>query len=218
MNTSQQTSPGFFITLEGIEGTGKTTQAKLLAERLMANGTRVILTQEPGGTVIGRKIREILLLPDHCEMDFMTELLLYYADRAQHLAEKILPALQSGKVVITDRYSDSTIAYQGYGRGIYIPMISAIDAIATKGIKPDITILFDLDAETGLCRNRDINKVDRLELETIQFHKRVAEGFKEIAKKEPIRIRTIDASLPMEQVHEEIWKIILDKMQKKGPL
>jgi|WetSurMetagenome_2_1015567.scaffolds.fasta_scaffold00689_19 dTMP kinase len=218
MNISQKTRPGFFITLEGIEGTGKTTQAKLLAERLIKTGLDVIVTQEPGGTAIGQKIREILLMPEHGEMSFTAELLLYYADRAQHLAEKIIPALEEGLIVITDRFSDSTMAYQGYGRGIDIALISEIDAIAAGGVRPDLTLLFDLDAETGLCRNRDINKVDRLELETIDFHKRVRDGFKSIAKKDPARFRTIDASMPIEVVSEEAWKIVGAAIKKRGLL
>jgi len=209
---------GFFISLEGIEGTGKTTQAALLTERLSKIGFDVFLTQEPGGTVIGSRIREILLLPDHSEMAFVTELLLYNAARAQLLSEKIRPALKDGKIVITDRFSDSTVAYQGYGRGIDLALISSLDAIATSGIKPDITLLFDLDIETGLRRNRKINKVDRLELEDIAFHQRVLKGFNEIAKKDPIRVKIIDASLPLEKVQEVIWEIVGAAMREKGLL
>jgi dTMP kinase len=215
MNTQSSSRPGLFISFEGIEGTGKTTQAKLLSERLIKNGFDVIVTQEPGGTVIGQRIRKILLLPEHKEMSYLTELLLYYADRAQHLAEKIIPALNKGMIVITDRFSDSTMAYQGYGRGIDISLISSIDSIAAGDIKPDITLLFDLDVETGLCRNRDINKVDRLELETIDFHKRVREGFRDIARKEPQRVRIIDSALSIEQAHEKAWKMVSEEMQRK---
>ncbi len=209
---------GFFISLEGIEGTGKTTQAALLAERLSKIGFDVFLTQEPGGTVIGSRIREILLLPDHSEMSFMTELLLYNAARAQLLSEKIGPALKEGKIVITDRFSDSTVAYQGYGRGIDLALIASLDAIATSGIRPDLTLLFDLDIETGLRRNRKINKVDRLELEDIEFHQRVLKGFNEIAKKDPIRVKIIDASLPLEKVQKILWEIVDAAMREKGLL
>ncbi len=199
---------GIFISLEGIEGTGKTTQAKLLAERLIEKGYKVILTQEPGGTVIGNRIREILLHVDHMEISYMTELLLYNAARAQHLSEKILPALNEGRVVITDRFTDSTVAYQGYGRGIDIQLIMSINGIATGGVKPDITILFDLDVETGLKRNKGINKVDRLELEDIEFHKKVREGYLQIASREPDRIKIVDASLPLEIVAQKVWEIM----------
>lgn len=199
---------GFFISLEGIEGTGKTTQARFLSERLVEKGYDVILTQEPGGTVIGNRIREILLYVDHGEMSYMTELLLYNAARAQHLSEKILPALNEGNIVITDRFTDSTIAYQGYGRGIDIELLKSIDLIATGGIRPDLTILFDLDVETGLQRNKGINKVDRLELEDIEFHKKVREGYLKIAEAETGRVRIVDASLPLKDVSEKIWEIV----------
>lgn len=221
MQTKTQTKPraqfktGFFISLEGIEGTGKTTQAALLAQRMTQHGFGVMLTQEPGGTVIGNRIREILLLPDHKEMSFMTELLLYNAARAQHLSEKILPAIEKGQVVITDRFSDSTVAYQGYGRGIDMSLIASLDSIATNGTKPDLTLLFDLDIETGLKRNQEINKIDRLELEDIEFHRRVGDGFREIAKREPERVKIIDASLPLTKVQEAAWEIVSAEMRKR---
>jgi dTMP kinase len=199
---------GLFISLEGIEGTGKTTQARLLYERLINNGFDVILTNEPGGTPIGEDIREILLKVDHREMSYITELFLYNAARAQHLYEKILPALKNGKIVITDRFSDSTIAYQGYGRGIDLALLKNLDEIATGSIKPDITILFDLDVEIGLRRNRGINKIDRLELEDVEFHKRVREGYLRIAELEPMRIKIIDASKPISEISEKIWETV----------
>jgi len=218
MKTYSSSWPGFFISLEGIEGAGKTTQAKLLADRLTQKGFDVVVTQEPGGTVIGQRIREILLLPEHEEMSCLAELLLYNADRAQHIAEKIIPELEMGRIVITDRFSDSTMAYQGYGRGINKSLIASIDAIAAKNVKPDLTFLFDLDVETGLSRNRDVNKVDRLELETIDFHKRVRNGFREIAENEPERVKVIDGTLSVERTHQEIWKIVNEEMRKKGLL
>jgi len=185
---------GIFISLEGIEGTGKTTQAKLLSERLSKEGYDVVLTKEPGGTVIGSRIREILLQPDHTEMSYLAELLLYNADRAQHLNEKILPAVNNGKIVITDRFTDSTIAYQGYGRGIDIEFLRSIDLIATGGIRPDLTILFDLDVETGLMRNKGANKV--------------REGYLKILEAEPGRIKIVDASMQPEQIREKVWEIV----------
>src|SRR5208337_1684081 len=132
---------GVFLSFEGIEGTGKTTQARLLSERLAAEGHDVVLTFEPGGTVIGSRIREILLLPEHLEMSAITELLLYNAARAQHLAEKIVPAIKEGKIIITDRFSDSTVAYQCYARGIEMALIMSLDRLATGGLQPDLTIL-----------------------------------------------------------------------------
>jgi len=214
MRESQKLKKGIFISFEGIEGTGKTTQARLLSERLVEKGYEVILTQEPGGTVIGNRIREILLLPEHKEMSYMTELLLYNAARAQHLSEKIAPAINGGKVVITDRFTDSTVAYQGYGRGIDISLVMSIDSIATGGIKPHLTILFDLDVETGLKRNKGINKVDRLELEDIEFHKKVREGYLHISEKDRERIRIVDASMPVEKISEKVWEIVRWHLEK----
>ena len=205
---------GVFLSLEGIEGTGKTTQARLLAERFADEGHEVVLTFEPGGTIIGSRIREILLLPEHLEMSAITELLLYNAARAQHLAEKILPAIKQGKIIITDRFSDSTVAYQCYARGIDMSLIMSLDRIATGGLHPDLTILFDLDAEAGLARNRGANKTDRIELEDIAFHRRVREGYLAIAKANPDRVSTIDASLPPAEVHARAWEIVKNKLKE----
>jgi dTMP kinase len=199
---------GVFISFEGIEGTGKTTQARLLSERLADEGHDVVLTFEPGGTVIGSRIREILLLPEHAEMAAVTELLLYNAARSQHLAEKILPAIKAGKIIVTDRFTDSTVAYQCYARGIDMALIMSIDRLATGGLRPDLTILFDLDAEAGLARNRDAKKADRIELEDLAFHKRVREGYLAIAKADPDRVSIVDASLPVAEVHARVWEIM----------
>jgi dTMP kinase len=185
---------GKFISFEGIEGTGKSTQAKLLQQGLLGLGHEVILTEEPGGTLISLRVREILLSVDHTNMKPLTELLLYNAARSQHIEEVILPALNRGAVVITDRFTDSTFAYQGYGRGIDLDLLESIDKIATNGLRPDMTILLDLDVETGLKRNRRINKTDRLELEDVEFHKRVRKGYHNLAAKEPERIKVLDAS------------------------
>lgn len=203
---------GFFISFEGIEGTGKTTQARLISERLSKEGRDVVLTYEPGGTVIGSRIREILLLPEHREMSAITELLLYNAARAQHLAEKIEPAIKEGKIIITDRFSDSTVAYQCYGRGIDRALVASLDRLATGGLLPGLTVLFDLDVEEGLARNRGANKTDRFEQEEIAFHRRVREGYLEIAKVDPARVRVVDASLPAEDVHAKVWEIIKERL------
>jgi dTMP kinase len=199
---------GRFISLEGIEGTGKSTQAKLLSDYLKEKGFEVVLTEEPGGTQIGLRIRELLLSVEHKGMTAVTELLLYNASRSQHIREIILPAISRGAIVITDRFTDSTIAYQGFGRGIDQGLIDSIDLIATGRLRPDITILLDLDAEVGLKRNKGINKTDRLELEDLEFHQRVRNGYHNLAEKEPERIKLIDASADIQEIHNRISSII----------
>ncbi|MEW6213807.1 MAG: dTMP kinase [Nitrospirota bacterium] len=205
---------GIFISFEGIEGTGKTTQARLLYQWLRGRGFDVILTGEPGGTQIGNKIKDILLSMEYKEMSPVTELLLYNASRTQHIKEVILPAINRGAVVVTDRFSDSTVAYQGYGRGIDLNLIDSIDRIVTAGLRPDITILLDVDVEIGLKRNRGINKVDRLELEDVEFHKSVRDGYIKIAAGESERIKLIDASDSIEEIHNKIVSIFTDMITK----
>jgi dTMP kinase len=199
---------GTFISFEGIEGTGKSTQAKLLYTYLKEKGADVILTEEPGGTQISVKIREVLLSVEHKEMSPLTELLLYNASRAQHIQEVIMPALDRGAMVITDRFTDSTLAYQGYGRGLDLQLIDSIDLIATGRLKPDITLLLDLDVQTGLKRNRGINKTDRLELEDVAFHERVRNGYHMLAAKEPTRIKLISVTAGIDEIHRSIIHII----------
>lgn len=184
----------------------------MLAATLAAGGYDVVLTQEPGGTIIGERIRALLLDPEHTEMCPATELLLYAAARAQHLEEKIRPALARNAVVITDRFSDSTVAYQGYARGIERELLDAVDAVATHGLRPDITVLCDLPAEIGLERNREINKRDRLELEALAFHRKVRDGFLQLAAAEPDRFRIVNAGQPMEQVTAEIAQIVTERL------
>jgi dTMP kinase len=207
---------GIFISFEGIEGTGKSSQSKKLSEYLKEKGFDVVLTIEPGGTRIGQKIRDLLLAAEHREMQPVTELLLYFASRTQHIEEVIVPAIGRGAIVITDRFTDSTIAYQGYGRGIDLQLIDAIDLIATGRLRPDITILLDLDAETGLKRNRGINKNDRLEQEDIAFHQRVRNGFHQLAAKDPGRIKLIDASGSIEDIYGNMVAIIKDFIHNHG--
>jgi len=211
------TEKGLFISFEGIEGTGKTIQSKLLYEHLIKNGYNVILTEEPGGTKIGLKIRDVLLSVENREITPVTELLLYNASRAQHVKEVILPALTKGSVVITDRFTDSTVAYQGYGRGIELELIDSLERIVTEGIRPDFTLLLDLDVETGLLRNKGINKTDRLELEDVEFHKRVRNGYLQIAAKEPERIKLINASKGIQEIQGRIIDIVTSciKSRKK---
>ncbi len=199
---------GAFISFEGIEGTGKTTQTRLLAEHLRSKGLEVVETAEPGGTKIGRRIREILLAPEHDEMHHLTELLLYNASRVQHLQQVILPALARDAIVITDRFSDSTLAYQGFGRGIDPQLLISIDRVATGHFLPALTILLDIDVAVGLSRNRRANKTDRLEQEDVAFHERVRKGFIQLATREPERIRRVDCSPDAEHVHRAVISIV----------
>ena len=205
---------GIFISFEGIEGTGKTIQSKLLYEYLTKKGYELTLTEEPGGTRIGLKIRDLLLSVENKGMTSLAELLLYNASRAQHIQEVIVPVMNKGAIVITDRFTDSTVAYQGYGRGIDLNIIHSLKRMVAADLQPDITILLDLDVEVGLRRNRGINKMDRLELEDVEFHKRVRNGYLDIATKEPERIKLVDASEGIEQVHNRIIKIIMDFLKK----
>lgn len=200
---------GVFISFEGIEGSGKTMQSKLLYEYLKKKGFQALLTEEPGGSQIGRTIRDLLLSVDNIEMTPVTELLLYNASRAQHVEEVILPAMKKGCVVITDRFTDSTVAYQGYGRGIELNLIDNINRIVTGGLTPDITIILDLDVEIGIQRNKGINEKDRIEREDITFHRRVRDGYHTIAAKEPERIQVIDASESIEKVHNRTIEIVM---------
>jgi dTMP kinase len=197
---------GILITLEGIEGCGKTTQAGLLRSFLTDEGYRVILTREPGGSSISEKIRRILLDTANSGMVALTELLLYEASRSQHVSEVIRPALASGACVICDRFYDASTAYQGYGRGIETGVVTRLNLVATGGLKPDLTIVLDLPVEEGLKRlGRDL---DRIEGETPGFHERVRKGYMRIADSEPERVRVIDASGSIEETFLEIKPIV----------
>ena len=204
---------GLFITFEGIEGCGKSTQAKLLAEYLRNQGKVVFLTREPGGPRISEEIRKILLSTKNNEMLPETEVLLYMASRSQHTGEWIIPALKQGKVIISDRYYDSTFAYQGAARKIERKLIDIITEFATFGLKPNITFLVDLPAEEGLSRISYKN-ADRLEKESLEFHKKVRKGFLEIAKIEKNRYIIIDGRDGVEKIHKEIVKKFEEKIRK----
>jgi dTMP kinase len=195
-----------FISFEGIEGSGKSTQSRLFADYLLGKGHDVVHTAEPGGTDIGLKIRELLLEPNN-HMDALTELLLYYASRAQHVREVIIPAIRDNKIVITDRFTDSTVAYQGYARGLSMTVIQSLNDIVVPDVEPYLTFLLDTDVEEGLRRNRNAKKEDRFELETVAFHERVRQGFHEIAGNEPERVKIIDASQSKEEVTKQIIEI-----------
>ena len=204
---------GFFITLEGVEGSGKTTQTALVAEALRAAGHRVTVTREPGGTRAGEAIRAIFLDPA-VSLHAAAELLLVLADRAQHVREKLKPALAAGEIVLSDRYSDSTIAYQGYGRGLDLKLLDELNRLATDGTHPDLTIVLDLAVETGLERTRarvrgDVRGPDRFEGEQVEFHRRVREGFLTIARDQPGRVRTLDATAPVAEITGRIVEAIV---------
>lgn len=202
---------GCFIVLDGVEGAGKTTQIPLLAAWLSSLGKKVITTVEPGGTAIGRQIRAVLLDPANTAMSATTELLLYNAARAQHVSEVILPALESGVFVVCDRYSDSTMAYQGYARGLDRNMIGALDGISTGGLRPDLTIILDLPVEAGRLRNVHAGKSDRLELESAAFHERVREGFHAIAAHSQ-HVAMVSADGAPEEVHERIKNAVSERI------
>jgi dTMP kinase len=206
--------PGVFITFEGIEGSGKSTQISRLLQHLTEQRRPVTLTREPGGTPIGDQVRRILLDPLNRLLDPTAELLLYAASRAQHLREVIHPALEVGRIVLCDRFSDATIAYQGYGRGLSVPVIRELDRIVTAGLRPRLTVLLDLPAETGLGRARGRNTSQglhgeaRFENEDIAFHSMVRNGYLQLAKEEPERIRVVNAARLPEEVQADIRKIV----------
>jgi dTMP kinase len=204
-----------FITFEGGDGSGKTTQLKVLESHLATRGKSFISTREPGGTSLGKLIRRVLLEVGRQPITSPTELFLYLADRAQHIDEVVLPALEQGKIVLCDRHTDSTLAYQGYGRGTDLGLLRSLNAIASRGTRPDLTLLFDCPVEIGLSRTaqRQSQTVsgrneDRFEKEKIDFHERVRRGFLELARAEPQRFRIINATRTVEEIAQDIKKIV----------
>lgn len=202
---------GIFITLEGPDGSGKSTQIQLLHEYLTKKGYDIILTREPGGTVISEEIRKVILNPELKEMKDMTELLLYASARAQLVGEVIKPALEQGKAVISDRFIDSSAVYQGIGRGLGIETVYEVNGYALQGIMPDITFLLDLDAEEGIKRKKKQAELDRMEQQDMEFHQRVAQGYREIANRNPERIVKLDGTLP----REVLCGMIREKVEEK---
>lgn len=196
---------GRFISLEGGDGSGKTTQMRILARRLRAAGLEVVESAEPGGTPIALAIRAILLDPANRRMSPTAELLLYFAARAQNVDEVIRPALDRGATVLTDRFTDSTLAYQGAGRKLGADLVLRLHEIACRGLKPHLTICLDLDTETALRR---IHAPDRLDAETAEFHEHVRGEYKALAASDPGRIRIVDASGSIEAVAERVWKAV----------
>ena len=195
---------GLFITLEGPEGAGKSTNRDYLAERLRAQGIEVVLTREPGGTPLAERIRDVLLTPGDEPMNPDTELLLVFAARAQHLAEVIRPALARGAVVICDRFTDSTYAYQGGGRGLSLERITTLETFVQGDLRPNLTLLFDLPVEVGMARASARGRLDRFELEGQAFFDAVRSAFLQRAKAEPTRYYLLDAAQPLSQVQQAI--------------
>jgi dTMP kinase len=204
-----------FITLEGIEGAGKTTQIRLLAKFLEQQGIECVVTRQPGGTLIGEHIRSILLDPASTALAPLTELLLYMADRCQHIHELIQPCLDAGKTVVCDRYFDATLVYQGFARGLDTDLIQQLHQILFNNLKPDITLLLDLDPAIGLRRawqqlntGQRSGHESRFEAETLAFHKKVRAGYRELARLEPGRFRIVDAAQSQNQVSTAIRQIV----------
>lgn len=209
---------GAFVTLEGGEGCGKSTQAALLAERLSAEGLRVVSLREPGGTAVGDRLRDVLLDPaHHGEVDAWAELFMYEAARAQLVGERIVPELASGAVVICDRFYDSTTAYQGHGRGLDAVRIAELNRIAAHDMVPDATVVLDIDVAEGLARATG-QGADRLESEELAFHHRVREGFRALARAEPARVVLVDASGDVDTVSASIWDAVAARLRAKGTL
>ena len=198
---------GLFITFEGPDGCGKTTQMKLLAEYFEKKGKEVVLTREPGGKGLGEKVREILLNYDG-EVSDRCESFLFLADRAQNIDIIVNPAVKEGKIVLCDRHIDSTVAYQGYGRGLNIDRINMLNNLATNGKKPDLTLVFDVDVETSMKRVG--KEKDRMESAGIDFHNRVRKGYLELAKQEPKRIKVLDATKSIEEIHKDVINILAE--------
>lgn len=210
---------GLFITIEGPDGAGKSSVVKKLVTAIQeTTSTPLVITREPGGSDIAERIRDILLDPIHTNMDDRTEALLLAAGRRQHVIEKIKPALERGDIVLCDRFVDSSIAYQGQARGIGIEEVKAINEFAIEGLRPDLTIYLDVDAEVGLNRIKDSKSnrtQDRLELEEVAFHEEVRKGYLALIKAEPERFVTVDASRSEEEVFERVWEIVKKKVQEK---
>lgn len=202
-----------FLTFEGMDGSGKTTQIRMLAQRLRAHGRKVLETAEPGGTRIGIEIRRILLDAANQELKPTAEMLLYFACRAQNVDEWILPAMAEGKIVLSDRFTDSTLVYQGCGRGLGADNVIALDRIACRGLRPDLTLLIDIDAETSLARAHARNRAvahgeTRMDEQSLDFHRQVYDAYHALAAREPERVRLIDGCASIEAIAEEIWKTV----------
>ena len=207
---------GLFVSFEGIEGSGKSTQVALLAQALRSQGYEIVVTREPGGTPVGQVLRRLLLESSSSPLASGTELLLMLADRAQHVQEIIAPALRANKIVISDRFVDSTTAYQGYGRGVELALLAQLNAFACGGCMPALTLVLDLPVSEGLRRVRQRQSgtqgTDRFEAESVAFHERVRIGYLEIARSDPQRVCILDAVRPVEMIHQEILAVVQSRL------
>ena len=206
-------SSGLFITFEGMDGSGKTTQMHRLAARLRALGRTVLETVEPGGPPVAMQIRRILLDSSNRELSPTTEILLYFASRAQNVDEWIVPALERGEIVLSDRFTDSSLVYQGAGRNLGAETVAALERIACRGLKPHLTLLVDVDAEASLGRARARNAAaphceTRLDDESIEFHKRVWEAYRELARNQPERVKIVDGRADLDTIERAVWEIV----------
>jgi dTMP kinase len=212
---------GTFITFEGIDGSGKSTQLKFLANFLRSQGGDVLVTREPGGTPVGLRLRAALLDAQE-QVDPLTELLVFAADRAQHVRRVLRPALEAGQIVLSDRYADATKAYQGAGRGFSDELIAEIVELATEGLKPDLTLLFDLSVSESSARTRRRSEAkqrgDRLDSEAADFHTRVREAYLDLAEREPDRFRIITTNGPVEETHERVKDIVVPFLEARGQM
>lgn len=203
---------GLFITFEGPEGSGKSTQSRMMMEELTSKGYDCLHTREPGGTSVGKRIREVLLDKDDIKLSSSAELFLFEADRAQHVRNIIRPAMDEKKVVICDRFNTATFAYQGYGLGVDMELIKKIDDSATGGLKPDLTVLFDIDVEVGISRATAGREADKMEKRSLEFHRRVREGYLKIAEEDPETIKVIKVDGKIDEtfgkVKKEVYAVV----------
>ncbi|MBD3242332.1 MAG: dTMP kinase [Chitinivibrionales bacterium] len=209
-------SAGAFITFEGIDGCGKSTQLRLAEDALRRDGVDVMVTREPGGTAISEKIRELVMSAVHAEMSVECELLLYLAARAQHVSQCIRPAVESGRVVLCDRFQDATFAYQGYGRGLALEQLRAMNTFATGGLEPTLTLVFDVDVELSRERLRESGKVpDRMEAGPSAFHRRIREGYLALARQHADRMMVLRGDRPVEQIAQEVRRAIAQRLEER---
>jgi len=208
---------GILITFEGVEGSGKSTQAELLGRHLESLGLECVRSREPGGTSIGERIRDILLDPRAREMDGLTELFLYLASRNQHVREKVLPELKQGRVVILDRFNDSSVAYQGHGRNLGEKLVSRLNKLATRALRPDLTFVVDVPVGVGRGRKQG-SELDRLEREEVEFHERIRHGYLRLARRAPGRVKVLDGTRPADELAEAVRTWAEKTLRRKGML